>query len=208
MFERHDFPSLEGTAVNFKFELLQASGSFKARGAFTHLLALDDAQRSAGVTCVSGGNHAVAVAYAAMRLGISAKVVVFRTANPARLALCRAYNAEIVLAGNGTEAFEIVRKIEAEEGRYFVHPFNGYHTVLGTATLGYEWITQTTRSRRGDSADRRRRSRRRRVDRAAAGQSPHPGIWRRAGRIGCHGKKFCQRITRSPWAPCRPSPIR
>jgi threonine dehydratase len=103
---------------------LQAGGSFKTRGAFTNLLALDEAQRSAGVTCVSGGNHAVAVAYAAMRLGISSKVVVFRSANPARIALCRRYGAEMVLAENGTEAFEIVRRIEAEEGRYFVHPFN------------------------------------------------------------------------------------
>ncbi|HEY1999657.1 threonine/serine dehydratase [Paraburkholderia sp.] len=143
VFDKLDFPSLEGTVVNFKFELLQASGSFKARGAFTNLLALDAAQRSAGVTCVSGGNHAVAVAYAAMRLGIGAKAVVFRTANPARIALCRQYGAEIVVADGHAEAFEIVRRIEAEEGRYFVHPFNGYRTVLGTATLGYEWATQT-----------------------------------------------------------------
>src|SRR5258705_8325683 len=143
VFERHDFPSLEGTTVNFKFELLQSGGSFKARGAFTNLLALDEPQRSAGVTCVSGGNHAVAVAYAAMRLGISAKVVVMHAANPARVALCRQYRAEVVVAENVTEAFEIVRRIEAEEGRYFVHPFNGYRTVLGTSTLGYEWATQT-----------------------------------------------------------------
>jgi threonine dehydratase len=143
VFDKLDFPSLEGTVVNFKFELFQAGGSFKTRGAFTHLLALDEAQRTAGVTCVSGGNHAVAVAYAAMRLGIGAKVVVFRSANPARIALCRQYGAEMVVAENGTEAFEIVRRIEAEEGRYFVHPYNGYRTVLGTSTLGYEWATQS-----------------------------------------------------------------
>jgi threonine dehydratase len=143
VFDKLDFPSLEGTVVNFKFELLQAGGSFKTRGAFTNLLALDEAQRSAGVTCVSGGNHAVAVAYAAMRLGTSAKVVVFRSANPARIALCRQYGAEMVMAENAIEAFEIVRRIEAEEGRYFVHPYNGYRTVLGTSTLGYEWATQT-----------------------------------------------------------------
>ncbi|WP_133648893.1 threonine/serine dehydratase [Paraburkholderia flava] len=143
VFDRLDFPSLEGTVVNFKFELLQSAGSFKARGAFTNLLALDEAQRNAGVTCVSGGNHAVAVAYAAMRLGISAKVVLFRSANPARVALCKAYKADIVIAENPAEAFEIVRRVEAEEGRYFVHPFNGYRTVLGTSTLGYEWATQT-----------------------------------------------------------------
>jgi threonine dehydratase len=143
VFDRMDFPTLEGTLLNFKFELLQVAGSFKARGAFTNLLALDAAQRSAGVTCVSGGNHAVAVAYAAMRMGVSAKVVVMHAANPARIALCRQYRAEVVMAGNVNEAFEIVRRIEAEEGRYFVHPFNGYRTVLGTATLGYEWATQT-----------------------------------------------------------------
>src|SRR6185312_13701157 len=98
VFERHDFPSLEGTAINFKLELLQASGTFKARGAFTNLLALDAAQRSVGVTCVSGGNHAAAVAYAAMRLGVSAKVVLFQTTSPARVELCRRYRAEVVVA--------------------------------------------------------------------------------------------------------------
>lgn len=143
VFERHDFPSLEGTAINFKFELLQASGTFKARGAFTNLLALDAAQRSVGVTCVSGGNHAAAVAYAAMRLGVSAKVVVFRTTTPTRIDLCKQYRAEVVVAESPADAFELVRRIEAEEGRFFVHPFNGYRTVLGTATLGYEWATQT-----------------------------------------------------------------
>jgi threonine dehydratase len=143
VFERHDFPTLEGTNINFKFELLQSSGSFKVRGAFTNLLALDASQRSVGVTCVSGGNHAAAVAYAAMRLGTSAKVVMFRTASPARIALCKQYRAEVVMADSPAEAFDVVRRIEAEEGRFFVHPFNGYRTVLGTATLGYEWATQT-----------------------------------------------------------------
>src|SRR5471032_295348 len=142
-FERHDFPTLEGTPINFKFELLQVGGTFKTRGAFSHLLALTESERDAGVTCVSAGNHAVAVAYTAMRLQISAKVVMIKTASPARLALCRRFGAEMVLAENGAEAFEIVRRVEAEEGRYFVHPFNGYRTVLGTATLGYEWATQT-----------------------------------------------------------------
>ncbi|MFX1672429.1 threonine/serine dehydratase [Paraburkholderia sp. A2WS-5] len=142
VFDRHDLPSLGGTHVNFKFELLQASGSFKVRGAFTHLLALSAAQRSAGVTCVSGGNHAIAVAYAAKRLGIGVKVVLFRTVSEARVEQCRRLGAEIVRANDNREAFEIVRRIEAEEGRYFVHPFNGCRTVLGTATLGYEWATQ------------------------------------------------------------------
>lgn len=140
--ERDSVGSLAGTRVNFKFELLQASGTFKARGAFSNLLALDEAQRGAGVTCVSAGNHAVAVAYAAMRLGIGAKVVMIQTASPFRVALCRRYGAEVVMAENGAAAFEAVRRIEQEEGRFFVHPFNGQRTVLGTATLGHEWAVQ------------------------------------------------------------------
>lgn len=142
VFERHDFPALEGTPVTFKFELLQASGSFKARGAMSNILALDSDERTAGVTCVSAGNHAVAVAYAAQRMEVSAKVVITKNASPARVALCRRYGAEVVFAENVADAFDIVRRIEAEEGRFFVHPFNGYRTVLGTATLGYEWTSQ------------------------------------------------------------------
>jgi threonine dehydratase len=78
-----------------------------------------------------------------MRLGIGAKVVVIRTINPARLDLCRRYGAEIVLADAGASAFDAVRAIEREEGRFFVHPFTGYRTVLGTATLGAEWAEQS-----------------------------------------------------------------
>lgn len=139
---KSDFDPVAGTEIVFKFELLQASGTFKARGAFSNLLALGDDQRKAGVTCVSAGNHAVAVAYAAMRLAIPAKVVMIKTASPARIALCHQYGAEVILAEDGPSAFETVRRIEREEGKFFVHPFNGYRTVLGTATLGYEWLEQ------------------------------------------------------------------
>ncbi|MEX3629333.1 MAG: pyridoxal-phosphate dependent enzyme [Burkholderia sp.] len=142
VFERADLPALEGIHVNLKFELLQASGSFKARSAFANLLALSEPQKRIGVTCVSSGNHAAAVAYAAMRLGLSAKVVMLDSAGTAPLALCRQYGAEVVLAAGRADAFELVRRIEAEEGRQFIHPFNGYRTILGTATLGYEWATQ------------------------------------------------------------------
>jgi threonine dehydratase len=143
LFERDDLPSLEGTTLQFKFELLQVSGTFKARGAFSNMLALDDAQRRAGVTCISSGNHAVAVAYAANRLGIDAKVVMLKTSSPARLALCHRWGAEVVIAEDGASGFARVREIERDEGRFFVHPYNGYRTILGTATLGAEWAEQS-----------------------------------------------------------------
>jgi threonine dehydratase len=95
-----------------------------------------------GVTAVSAGNHAIAVAYAAKRLGTTAKVVMMKTANPLRVERCRSYGAEVVLAEDVHSAFEAVRRIEADEGRSFVHPFEGPLTVLGSATLGLEWMRQ------------------------------------------------------------------
>jgi threonine dehydratase len=132
----------EGAEASFKLELLQVTGTFKARGALNTMLGLDDAQRARGVTAVSAGNHAIAVAFAAQSLGVSAKVVIIRKANPLRVELTRSYGAEVVLADNVGVAFEVVKKIEAEEGRYFVHPFEGPGPVTGTATLGLEWFEQ------------------------------------------------------------------
>jgi len=143
---RLDIPGLVGALVQFKFELLQVTGTFKARGAFSNLLALSPAQKAAGVTAFSAGNHAVAVAYAAMQLGVDAKVVMLNTANPARVALARQFGAEVQMAQNGLEGFKIVEDIQRAEGRAFVHPFTTYPTVLGTATLGAEWAEQARSS--------------------------------------------------------------
>jgi len=131
-----------GATLQFKFELLQSAGTFKARGAFANILALDDAQKARGVTAISAGNHAIAVAYAAQKLGVPAKVVMLASANPARLALARACGAEVLLAPDGATGFQMVADIQATEGKFFVHPFNGLRTVLGTATLGAEWAEQ------------------------------------------------------------------
>jgi threonine dehydratase len=149
VFARDDLPGFGGASVVFKFEMLQAAGTFKARGAFANLLALDAAGRVAGVTAISAGNHAVAVAYAAMRLGIEAKVVMLATGNPARVALARRYGAQVVMAASAPEGFAIVHEIVRDEGRRFIHPFTTYPTVLGTATLGAEWADQV---RAGDLA--------------------------------------------------------
>ena len=102
------------------------------------MLDLDEEALSRGVTAVSAGNHAMAVGYCASVLGSHAKVVMPNNANPGRIAGCKAYGAEVVLVNNVHEAFEEVRRIEREEGRTFVHPFEGPLTVLGTATLGME----------------------------------------------------------------------
>jgi len=94
------------------------------------------------VTALSAGNHAIAVAYAARTLGTTAKVVIPKSANPARVARCRQLGAEVVLVDHIAEAFDRVQEIEAGEGRTFVHPFEGPRTALGTATLGDELLDQ------------------------------------------------------------------
>ncbi len=131
-----------GTEVHLKLELFQHTGTFKVRGALLNALGLDPQALARGLTAVSAGNHALAVAFAARELGTTAKVVMLATANPARVEGCRAYGAEVVLIEGVHAAFDEVRRIEREEGRFFVHPFDGEATVLGTATVGYELAQQ------------------------------------------------------------------
>jgi threonine dehydratase len=131
-----------GTSVFGKLEFLQRTGTFKARGALATLHSLSSEQLARGVTAVSAGNHAIATAFAAASLSTSAKVVMIRAANPARIAACRDYGAEVVLADDVHEAFSIAEQIRQSEGRYFVHPFEGPHVALGTGTLGLEICEQ------------------------------------------------------------------
>lgn len=130
------------TEVWAKLEFLQQTGTFKARGALAVVLSLDDAQRRAGVTAVSAGNHAIATAYAAKVAGTSAKVVMLGSANPARVERCRSYGAEVLIVDDVHSAFSMAERIQREEGRYFVHPFEGEHTFRGTATMGLEICEQ------------------------------------------------------------------
>src|SRR5690606_8586409 len=129
-------------SVVLKLELFQYSGSFKVRGALMNMLALTPDQVKRGVTAVSAGNHAAAVSYAARTLGTSAKVVMPRTASPARVALSERLGAEVVLADDVADAFSRVKAIAAAEGRTFIHPFEGLGTATGTATLGLELCRQ------------------------------------------------------------------
>ena len=144
VFARAGFPGApDGATLQFKFELLQNAGTFKARGAFNNILALDADQKARGVTAISAGNHAIAVAYAAQKLGVPAKVVMLASANPARVAFAKSCGAEVLMAPDGATGFAMVGDIQKNEGRFFVHPFNGLATVLGTATLGAEWAGQS-----------------------------------------------------------------
>jgi threonine dehydratase len=130
------------TRVFLKEELFQRTGSFKPRGALTVMLDLAPEALARGVTAVSAGNHAMAVAYAARVLGTTAKVVMPKTASAFRVERSRALGAEVELTDDVHLAFERVKQIARDEGRAFVHPFEGPLTALGTATLGLELVEQ------------------------------------------------------------------
>ena len=131
-----------GTRISAKLELLQRTGSFKARGAMVNLLSLTEEQKRRGVTAVSAGNHAIATAWAAKFAGVSAKVVMIGTANQRRIELTRSFGAQIVMATNAQEAFATADRLVTEEGRVMIHPFEGRRTASGTATVGAELVEQ------------------------------------------------------------------
>jgi threonine dehydratase len=123
--------------VTFKLELLQHSGSFKARGAFANLLTRE--VPAAGVAAASGGNHGAAVAYAAMKLGVPAKIFVPSVSSPAKVKLIRDYGADLVVEGmRYADALAASQSWTAQSGALPVHAFDQAETLLGQGTIGLE----------------------------------------------------------------------
>ena len=121
----------------FKLELFQHAGSFKTRGAFANLLTR--AIPPAGVAAASGGNHGAAVAYAAMRLGIKARIFVPTVSSPAKIARIRSYDADLVVTGDRyADALAASQAWIAESGALPVHAFDQEETLLGQGTLALE----------------------------------------------------------------------
>jgi threonine dehydratase len=134
---------LTGARCFVKLENLQMTGSFKERGAANLLLQLAPEERRRGVIAASAGNHGLAVAFHAARLGIPATIVMPEYAPLIKVTNARRYGAEVVLHGsNYDEAYERARALEAERGLIFVHPFDDPRVVAGQATLGLEVLEQ------------------------------------------------------------------
>jgi threonine dehydratase len=129
---------LVGAPLYLKCENLQKTGSFKVRGALNRLLTLTDRERARGVSTISAGNHAQAVAWAAAAAGVRSVVVMPEHASPTKIAASRAYGAEVILHGDAAAAFQRVREISDERGLTFVHPFDDEEVVVGHASCGLE----------------------------------------------------------------------
>ena len=125
----------------FKLELLQHSGSFKARGAFTNLLTRD--VPAAGVVAASGGNHGAAVAFAARKLGIPARIFVPTVASPEKIERIRGYGAQLVITGERyADALAASESWIAESGAMPIHAYDQVETLLGQGTVGLEFEQQ------------------------------------------------------------------
>jgi threonine dehydratase len=124
--------------VSLKLECLQHAGSFKARGAFHNLLSRP--APAAGCATASGGNHRAAVAYAAEKLGVRARVFVPEIATPAKIAKIRAHGAEAVVSGGSyAEAQARCDAYVAESGALKIHPYDAAETIAGAGTAALEW---------------------------------------------------------------------
>ena len=130
----------DGAKLFLKMELFQQTGSFKARGATLGVGWLTDDQRRRGVTTFSGGNHALAVAWAARKADVHAKVVMTEAADPFRVEGCRALGAEIVLVPDMMAAVPVLNVLAEEEGRQILHPFNDVNMAYGAASCGGEMV--------------------------------------------------------------------
>jgi threonine dehydratase len=128
--------------VFVKLELFQQTGTFKPRGAMNVMMNLSQEQLDKGITAVSAGNHAIAASYCAKQMGTTAKIFMPKVAKPFRVKRAQEYGAEIIFCDTQQEMFERAQLMQKEEGRTFVHPFDGPYTVQGTATAGLEFTEQ------------------------------------------------------------------
>ena len=133
-------PDGDGKRI-FKLELLQHSGSFKARGAFTNLLTREVPK--AGVVAASGGNHGAAVAYAAQKLGKPARIYVPTVSSPAKIDRIRSYGANLVVTGDRyADALAESQKWAAQSGAMQIHAYDQDGALLGQGTVGMEFEQQ------------------------------------------------------------------
>src|SRR6266852_1102724 len=132
---------LDSVSLIFKLEFLQHAGSFKARGAFANLLTREVPK--AGVVAASGGNHGVAVAYAAGKLGVPAKIFVPNVASPEKIECIRRCGANLVVVGERyADALAASETWAAQSGAMPIHAYDQIETLLGQGTVGLEFQQQ------------------------------------------------------------------
>ena len=125
--------------VTLKLELLQVTGSFKARGAMNRFLGARSGEIKAGIVTASGGNHGLAVARTAYAAGVPATIFVPKGVSPAKVVKMRAWNANVEIVGDAwDEANAAALAYAADKGAAYFHPFADPLVAAGQGTLGLE----------------------------------------------------------------------
>ncbi len=136
-------PVLDARRLLLKLECLQVTGSFKARGASNKLLTLDDQARGRGLVTASGGNHGLAVAYAAASAGVPAVIFVPESTPAAKLEKLRQWGAEVTVMGKvWDESQEAALAAQKARSLTYVHPFADLEVIAGQGTLALEVLAQ------------------------------------------------------------------
>jgi len=134
---------ISGAEMYLKWENLQKTGSFKLRGAYNKVCSLTQEERRKGVVTASSGNHGLAVAFVANRMGIKATVVVPENAPKIKVERCRAFGAEVVLKGaNYDESLIHCKKMVSERGASYIPAFEDYQVIAGQGTIGCEILEE------------------------------------------------------------------
>ena len=129
--------------ICLKFENQQFTASFKERGALNRLLQLNDSERARGVTAMSAGNHAQALAYHGSRLGIPVSIVMPRYTPNAKVEQTRVFGAEVILHGNQfAQTLDFTKRLADDRGYTLIHPFDDEDVIAGQGTLGIEMLEQ------------------------------------------------------------------
>lgn len=137
--------AIAGRRIFVKAECLQLTGSFKFRGGWSAISALDPASRAKGVLAYSSGNHAQGVALAAQRHGIPAVILMPADAPKVKIANTRAYGAEVILYDRATQDRDALgARLTADRGLTLVKPYDDPQVIAGQGTVGLEIAAQAT----------------------------------------------------------------
>lgn len=138
---------IAGRRVFVKAECLQWTGSFKFRGGWSALTALDPTTRARGVIAFSSGNHAQGVAHAATLHGVPSVIIMPADAPTVKITNTRAYGAEVVLYDRATEDRDAIgARLSAERGLTLIKPFDEPQVIAGQGTIGLEILDQAAKA--------------------------------------------------------------
>jgi len=126
--------------IVFKLELMQKTGSFKARGAINKVLQLSEDERSRGVVAISAGNHAQATSWACSQFGIKSKIVMPHTASQSKIEATKSYGGEVILTKD--KMMDKCQELIDKENLSFVHPFDDLDILMGQGTVSLEVINE------------------------------------------------------------------